>query len=106
MGKNLFNKASFKTQKYAGHLDFAVANGSALQLTQAWSFEVQSPEDLSEHVKSWAWTIHDLRKGGGVIETSQRKIDIPKGVEIDVVCIPPKKDQDDQYFSEVKEAFI
>lgn len=105
LGKNLFNKASFKTQKYAGHLDFAVANGKALQLTQAWSFEVQSPEDLSEHVKSWAWTIHDLRRNGGIIETNQRTIDIPKGVEIGVVCIPPKIGEDDRYFSEAKEAF-
>lgn len=104
-GKSLIEKAVLHTENYWGHLDFTVANGKAVQLTHAWSFQIKDQYDLSEHIKSWAWTVHDLRRNGATILTKDRSVEVPDNVEIGVVCIPPKPDQDERVFSEAKVAF-
>lgn len=103
-GKNLIEKNELHTKNYRDCLDFAVINGKAIQLTQAWSFQAQDQYSLSS-IKSWAWTVRDLRNNGAEILSGDKRIEAPKDVEIDVVCIRPKPDQEGRTFAEAKATF-
>lgn len=69
--------------------DFVVANGRAVQLTQTFTFQVSSPL-LSERLKAWAWTVDDIRAGGGEARLKTRGIiEVPTDVDIEAVYVPP-----------------
>ncbi len=88
-GKDFEEGPSVKGLHHRGKFDFIVANGKALQLAQAWSFQIPNQDDLMEQVKAWAWTVSDLRLHGGRAETKERAFDVPKDVDIEVVYVPP-----------------
>jgi hypothetical protein len=104
LGEDFEEGARISGQHRKERFDFIVANGSALQLTQTWSFEVPNQEDLSEQVKAWAWTVKDVRDHGGIAETEARRIEVPQDVDIQVVYVPPSHN-DGQALKEVLAAF-
>ncbi len=69
--------------------DFVVANGDALQLAHAWSFQVPGQEDLAESIKAWAWTVRDIRGNGGDALADNRRVVVPRGVDVQVVYVEP-----------------
>lgn len=83
-------------------VDFAVAsNGSAVQLSQAWSF--QGKEVVTEQVKAWGYAIGRLRQGEHArildtasVEAWDRGVDPKVNVEV-VVAAPTTREQEDAY---------
>lgn len=92
--ENLFERPTLIAEPHTERLDFAVANGEAVQLTQTWSFQVPDQETLAEQIKAWGWTVERLRDAG---EASLR---LPTGgtrfvggeIDVEVVYVPPSVD--------------
>ena len=74
---------------YKDRFDFVVANGRAVQLAQAWSFQLPNQDDLVRDLKAWAWTVRGVRDSGGKVETNERRIDVPRDVDVAAIFIPP-----------------
>jgi hypothetical protein len=71
--------------------DFVVANGRAVQLAQAWSFTAAEADEAIERVKAWAWTVQDIRDGGGRARTQDdREFVVPENVEVVAVYAEPE----------------
>ena len=87
---------------YATRFDFAVKNGSVLQLAHTWSFEV-SEKELDEHVKAWAWTVKALRGHKDAFSRSIQAV-VPSDVDIEVVFAPPQ-DEKSKVFQMAIDAF-
>jgi hypothetical protein len=93
---------------YDGRFDFAVSNGSVVQLVQCWSFQLPNQAELAEQVKAWAWVVRELRDRGGAMRYGERDVRVPEGeaVEIAAVFIPPFEGQEDtSAFEEARAAF-
>lgn len=88
-------------------LDFALANGHAIQVTQAWSFQRASTAELSVDVKAWGYALNRLRSGDesrliyGNGEIAQISADVP----LDVVIAPPQTRQQREVYEEAEEIF-
>ena len=93
-GQGLFEKVMLETLQYHQPFDFAVANGQALQLTQSWSFQIPDQEDLSKQIKSWGWTVKDLKESGGQIESADgQRFEVGKDANVAVAYISPTESQ-------------
>ena len=90
---------------YRHGADFLVAQATARQLVQTWSFQVASQDVLSRDVKAWGWTIRELRDHGGVATTKDRKITVPHNVDIRVVVAPPEPEQPNVVYQEARSVF-
>lgn len=89
-------------------VDFAIANGRAVQLTQAWSFRRSSLDEVSMQVKAWGYALDRLRGGeeARVIDTTTRQIStIDAAVDLQVVVMPPETPPQERCFDEAKEIF-
>ena len=86
-------------------LDFAVANGRAVQLTQTWSFRVADQDALAESVRAWGWTINAVKQGGGTIDVGDREIEVPNDVDVAVVLIPPVGDASTEALDDARGVF-
>ncbi|WP_305786073.1 DUF3037 domain-containing protein [Symbioplanes lichenis] len=69
-------------------MDFVVGNGTALQLTHTWSFQIQSTDEVAKDVKSWGFTVERLLRHGGTVAGENSPV-VPPGAHIDVVVAPP-----------------
>jgi hypothetical protein len=70
--------------------DFAVMNGPVLQLAHAWSFQIPKQDELAEDIKAWAWTVRDLRRGGGKVQSDNgAEFVVPENVDVEVVYVAP-----------------
>ncbi len=76
---------------YDFKFDFAVHNGSTVQLVHCWSFELPNQAELAEQIKAWAWMVHALRDGGGQLALDDAEIEVPSGLDIESVYIPPRE---------------
>ncbi len=86
--------------------DFVVANGRAVQLAQAWSFQIPNQHDVAELAKAYAFTVRDLRRsGGGLAIEGDRRIEIPPEVDVAAICIPPIEGMATEGFDEARAAF-
>jgi Protein of unknown function (DUF3037) len=85
--------------------DFVVVNGGVVQLAQAWSFQVPAQEELIENVKAWSWTVDDIRKHGGEAEVRDRKVSVPKDVQVAAVYVPPIQGATSHALEEALSAF-
>jgi hypothetical protein len=83
----LIERAPVETIHYHDRFDFLVANGSAVQLAQAWSFQLPDQEELIRDLKAWAWTVRDIRIEGGSVLTTRRRIEVPKDVDVAAIYI-------------------
>lgn len=98
-------KAKLSTGHSSTSVDVAVYNGVAKRLTQCWSFQVKDTESVLNEVKAWGWTMRDLRRSGGEIRTSTRKIIVPKEVELSVVYAPMADAKVDEFTQEAIDVF-
>jgi predicted RecA/RadA family phage recombinase len=58
-------RATVRSGVFDGVFDFAVHNGSTVQLVECWSFQLPNQSDLAEQVKAWSWLVHEIRNSGG-----------------------------------------
>lgn len=78
--------------RFTTPFDFAIANGHLVQLSHAWSFRSVTPEDVSQQVKAWGWTVGEMKQSGGVVESRAPAgvtFEYSDAVDIEVVVIPP-----------------
>ncbi len=110
--KEAYRRASIKPQLvhnrvevYVGdrvhtNIDYAIANGSTLQLTQAWSFQRAGVEEISTQVKAWGYALGRLRSGerARLLGPANLTSDVASDVDLQVVVAKPRtKDQQDVY---------
>jgi hypothetical protein len=98
-------KVKLSTGHSTTSIDVAVYNGVAKRLTQCWSFQVKDTESVLNEVKAWGWTMRDLRRSGGEIRTSTRRIQVPGEVELSVVYAPMADTRPDEFTQEAIEVF-
>jgi hypothetical protein len=87
--ENVSQRGTLTTPRSHGGIDFVIHNGKVTQLAQCWSFQVQDKEQLLTDVKSWAWTIRDMRLNGGSVESAERRLGVDPKVPVVVVYAPP-----------------
>jgi hypothetical protein len=90
---------------YSGTFDFAVANGSVVQLVQCWSFQLPNQTELAEQVKAWAWVVHELRGHGATVTLADREADAEQDVDVATVVVPPEDGQETRAYEEAQAAF-
>jgi hypothetical protein len=98
-------KVKLSTGHSTTSIDVAVYNGVAKRLTQCWSFQVKDTESVLNEVKAWGWTMRDLRRSGGEIRTSTRRIEVPGEVELSVVYALMADTKPDEFTEEAIEVF-
>jgi len=106
-GVNLREKVTLRTPHlHEAAFDFAVTNGRVVQLAQAWSFQIPSQEELAAGIRSWGWTVHDLRQEGGEgLLAGGQRMEIRPDVEIAAVFVPPADGQDSAALNEARHIF-
>lgn len=92
---------------HAAKFDFAVANGVAVQLSHALSFVTPKIGEMVDDMKSWAWSVQDLRQHGGDLwaKGSNTGVRVPRDVDIEVLYVPPSDDVGRDALKELQEAF-
>lgn len=103
--KHFMYKPVVRGPNHAEEFDFAVANGSAVQLTQAWNFRKKHLRLLREEVKAWAWTVRDIRASGGTAEVDGKHYAVDKDIPVEVVYIEPQKVDEKNALAEAAHAF-
>ena len=98
-------RAPVRSGVFDGVFDFAVHNGRTVQLVQCWSFQLPNQADLAEQVKAWSWLVHEVRQAGGELTTGDREVEVPAGLEIFAIAIPPVPDAESPAYEEAKAAF-
>lgn len=90
-GETLFERVVARCGSQEANFDFAVANGHLVQMTSAWSFQSQDPDDVAASVKAWAYTVRLLQESGGQLVTkdANKEYAIPKDVGLGAVVVPP-----------------
>jgi len=93
-GADFLEKTVVQGEHHRESFDFVVRNGQAVQLAQAWSFQVPDKLLLTESIKAWAWTVRDVRHHGGyaVLEAGGQ-LSVPPDVEVAVAYVPPHADE-------------
>lgn len=104
-GHALSEQVILSTSRHRQRLDFAVANGQVVQLAHSWSFQVPDQETLSEHIKSWGWTVRDARETGGSVMAGERSFEVGSEVAVEVAYIPPAEGQSSPAMDEAMSVF-
>lgn len=77
----------------AGHhrerLDFGLANGRVVQITQTWSFQAADQESVAKSVRAWGWAVKAAKERGGLLRTQDGTVPVPETVDVEAVYIPP-----------------
>ncbi len=92
------------TGPFHAQMDFVVGNGSAVQLAQTWSFEIQSYLEVDKEVKAWGFTMKSLRARGGQIGGDHPST-VDKDVPLEVVFAPPRTKPQIDVFNEASRVF-
>jgi hypothetical protein len=98
-------RAAVRSGVFDGIFDFAVHNGSTVQLVQCWSFQLPNQSDLAEQVKAWSWLVHEIRESGGELTYASGEACVPQDLDIFAVAIPPHGDADAPAYAEAQAAF-
>lgn len=98
-------RAPVRSGVFDGVFDFAVHNGRVVQLVQCWSFQLPNQADLAEQVKAWSWLVHEVRQAGGELTTTEGEVEIPAGLDIFAIAIPPVSGAESPAYEEAKVAF-
>ncbi|MFC4585342.1 DUF3037 domain-containing protein [Sphaerisporangium corydalis] len=88
-------------------IDFAIANGRTVQLTQAWSFRRAQLDEVSQQVKAWAYAMERLRGGeeARVVDTQNRMSTITRNVDLQVVIATPTTPEQIVAYEEAEQVF-
>jgi hypothetical protein len=88
---NLGRRAEVASSRYAETFDFVVANGRAVQLTEAFSFALSGISEIRQRVKAWSWTVYDIRENGGTAQLGNRKVGVSPDVDIEAIVVVPQQ---------------
>lgn len=101
-----------RVEVYAGGhvhtpVDFAIANGTTVQLTQGWSFQRGSVDEVSTQVKAWGYALRLLRDGedARVVGSDERLTTVSRDVDIQVVVASPRTREQGAVFEEAQQVF-
>lgn len=98
--------ATLEAEGHRERLDFGVANGRIVQITQAWSFQVADQESLAKYVRAWGWAVKAAQDSGGALRTAEREvIEVPRDVDVEVVYIPPEGTGDGSALVDARSVF-
>ena len=87
-------------------VDFAVVNGRALQLVQAWTFQSTDQETLAQQVRSWGWVMLRTRmEGGHLNREGGRMCEVGRDVAIAAVYVPPTQSGDSDAYQGALDVF-
>ncbi len=87
-------------------VDFAIANGVAVQLTQAWSFQRAGVDEVSTQVKAWAYALGRVRDGEEARVVAGTAVStIHPDVDLQVVVARPKTPDQEKAFDEASQVF-
>jgi hypothetical protein len=90
LGPRVIQGAILQAENHRERLDFGVANGRVIQITQAWSFQVADQDSLARYVRAWGWAVQAAQRSGGRLHTADdMTFDVPRDVDVEVVYIPP-----------------
>ena len=104
-GHQLRERITLRTSHHSERFDFAITNGRAVQLTQAWSFQVPDQDTLAEQVKAWGWTVQEAQSTGGFISTADGEFDVDADVDFQAVYVPALPDHPAKAFGEAQHVF-
>ena len=104
-GRERRERVTLKTAHHHALFDFAVTNGRAVQLTQAWSFQVPDQATLAEQVKAWGWTVQEALDGGGRVFTESEEFEVGTDVQIEAVYVPALPERPAPAFTDAKHVF-
>lgn len=83
-----------RSNSASGSFDFVLGSQGAVHLAHAWSFTVQSIDDLQEQFQSWNWLVSRVREEGAVLgRTANSQVRISPDTPLLVVHDQPKTDQ-------------
>jgi hypothetical protein len=88
-------------------IDFAIGNGSTVQLAQGWSFQRTELQELSTQVKAWGYALLRLRDGeqARVIASDGHLSTISQDVDLEVVIAPPITSEQRSAYDEAEQVF-
>lgn len=94
-------------EKVHSPIDFAIANGRVVQLTQAWSFCLGQVDDVPMKVKAWGYALKELRGGvdSRVVDSIGRVSSIDSNVDLQVLVAPPETSDQAVAFEEAEQVF-
>lgn len=82
--------------------DFVVATDRALQVCNAWSFQVTNLDEVRRGVQAWGWNIRELRDHGGVLEGG---LEVPNNVDVSVIVAPDPNPEGQKAFDDAQLVF-
>ncbi|GAA2204015.1 hypothetical protein GCM10009850_001350 [Nonomuraea monospora] len=93
--------------KLQSSMDFAIANGRVLQLTQTWSFRLTQVDEVPDRVKSWGYAIGRFRDGeeARVVDALGNVSLITPDVDLEVVIAPPETPAETKAYEEAEQVF-
>jgi hypothetical protein len=87
-------------------LDIAFGADHAVQLTQAWSFQKGTVEDVATDVKAWGYVLEKVRNGAlSRLVGRSRALSLPDNVAVGVVIAEPTTPQQQEVYEEAAEVF-
>ena len=94
-GVSMRKKVRARASSATGSFDFVLGTDGAMQLAQAWSFEVQSIDVLQQQFQSWNWLVSRVREDGAVLDrgSNTSAARIAPNTPLLVVHDLPKTDQ-------------
>lgn len=104
-GQDFVERPTIGTRHHREVMDFAVRKGKAVQIAQSWSFQQRNVVALSESIRSWAWTIRDIRERGGFGEVDGRSFAVPKDVAVAAIYVEPDTAQGGDALADALYAF-
>jgi hypothetical protein len=87
-------------------LDIAFGADQAVQLTQAWSFQKGTVDEVATDVKAWGYVLEKVRNGAvSRLVGRSRALPLPDNVEVGVVIAAPTTPQQQEVYDEAAEVF-
>jgi hypothetical protein len=88
------------------NVDYAFGTDHAVQLTQAWSFQKETVDDVATDVKAWGYALERLREGGiSRLQGAEKSMTLSSEVPIDVIIAVPVTARQQEVFEEAQEVF-
>jgi hypothetical protein len=77
-----------------------------VQLTQAWSFQKETVDDVATDVKAWGYALERLREGGlSRLQGAEKSMTLSSEIPIDVIIAAPVTARQQEVFEEAQEVF-
>lgn len=84
-------------------LDFVIGQDRAVQIAQTWSFQLAGIQDVAKDIKSWGYTVRELREHPGMIVGDN--VTVPSDVDVEVLYAPPTNNEQEQVLNEALRVF-